>query len=144
MQLYRFNGVPQYLMDYAEYAASYLGLDRLRGDVNIFIVPKLDGDVYGYCAGDGDEADVFIANRRFGEPVQQKYKMLTVGHELTHARQFLSRQLGEEEVADGQIMWKGRIVTFDPNDEFESPWEKEAVKYEKLIWKHWKEKYRYK
>ncbi len=144
MQLYQFDRTPKYIMEYAEFACGILGLDRLRGDINIFMRPTLEGSMYGYCAGDGDEADIYIAQKRFGEKVPRKYHYLTVGHELTHARQFLKRELAEEETDDGFTMWKGRKIKYDPTDETNCPWEVEAVEYEKKIWKEWKQKYLYK
>ena len=136
MQLFPSNRTPEYLMKYADFAVRYLGLDKLRGDINLYVVPEVK-DCHGICYGDARECDIFIANKLFGESVSREDKMKTLGHELTHARQFLRRDLGED-VKEGEAMWLGKPYKYEPGYEDDSPWELEAVKYENLIWNSWK------
>lgn len=136
MQLYPCNRTPQYLIDYAEFAVAYLGLDKLRGDINIRVVPTVK-DCHGICYGDDRECDVYVANQLFGKSVSREDKMKTIGHELTHARQFLRRDLGED-VKEGEAMWLGKPYKYKPGYEDESPWELEAIECEERIWHLWK------
>lgn len=134
MQLYLSNRVPEYMADYAYFACGYLGIDKLRGEINLNTVTRYKNDpsCRGLCWGDDREIEIQIANRAYNQPLSRKEKLLTVGHELVHARQFLTRDL----VADEHTKWKGKRFKH-PKNEYNTPWEREARKLEKEIHKAW-------
>ena len=134
MQLYLSKRVPQYMEEFAYFACGQLGLDKLRGEINITTVTryKKDPSCRGLCWGDDREVEIQIANRSYDKPLSRKEKLMTLAHELTHARQFLTREL----VADQKTKWKGKVFKHG-RDEYNTPWEREARRMEKIIHKAW-------
>ena len=93
MQLYLSKNIPNYMDDFIRYACVYLGLDKLRGEINITYKTKLDGEAYGLCWGDRRECEIQIASQTFGETISREDKLKTIAHELTHAYQYLTGKL---------------------------------------------------
>lgn len=99
-------------------------MPRLRRNVVIDISFKkgLDGDVYGYCLGDKHNVEIEI----FKGNLTLDQMMLTLAHELIHAKQFLKGELSPT-----CRNWKAHNVVHKPYSR--QPWELEAYKKEELI-----------
>ncbi len=141
MQLYLGSNVPQYMERFAFFACRELGLDRLRGEISIRLGRTLDGDSFGLCWGDRQEAEIHIATKQWGKPITREDKLKTLAHELTHAKQYLTGKMkcvseGPED-EDWVTHWKKRRYKYKSDSESDQPWEKEAIKYENLIYEHW-------
>lgn len=81
----------------------------------------MDEGAWGYCHGDTHDIDIDI-NRTI--PFEDQ--MQTLAHEMVHAKQFLRKEL------DGNL-WKKR--NYDNVKYDDQPWEKEANKMEKQLYK---------
>jgi hypothetical protein len=90
-----------------------LGLDRLRGEINIKLGQTLDGESFGLCWGDRQEAEIHIATKQWGNPINRENKLKTLAHELTHAHQYLT----------------GALKCDLTNEEFKSVWHKKEYRY---------------
>ena len=141
MQLYLSDHLPNYMLEFIDYAVAHLGLDKLRGDILIEYKRRLPEESYGECFGDRSEVEINIAQTVFGETVSREDKLKTIAHELTHAKQYLTGKMKcvSEEDGDEEWVthWKKRKYKYRPDKERNQPWEKEAVKYENLIYEHW-------
>lgn len=137
MRLLFSNNMPKYMRVFAHFAAREIGLDRLRGDVTIVLKPQLEGNCFGLCWGDNREAEVHIASRQWGMTISKEDKLKTLAHELVHAKQYLKRELQASDV-DGYVSrWRGRNLSYDPRNENEMPWEKQAYAVEQPIFDKW-------
>jgi hypothetical protein len=107
-----------------------LKIDRLSTkSIDIEFTSKLDGESLGFCIGDKSEASILIAKKSFDEKLSFLSQMQTLAHELTHAKQFLRGELGYDD--NGSFTWKNRL---GKGYKYKNqPWEKEAQKYEKLL-----------
>ena len=107
-----------------------LKIDRLSTkNVDIEFTSKLDEDALGFCIGDKSEASIQIAKKSFDQKLSFLAQMQTLAHELTHAKQFLRGELGYDD--NGSFTWKNRL---GKGYKYKNqPWEKEAEKYEKLL-----------
>ena len=65
-------------------------------EVDIRFVTELESGDYGYCVGDDEFAEIVIAKNIDGEPVPYREMMVTLAHELVHAKQFAYRQQSSE------------------------------------------------
>ena len=138
MQLYLSNNCPKYLEEFAFFACHYLGINKLRGNLQITLASKnLDEEAYGLCWGDRSECEVHIANYQWGEPVDRESKLKTLAHELTHAYQYLTGHLVAYDVGDYVSRWHGADFKYKPETEHEMPWEVEAVHFEEVIYDAW-------
>tara|TARA_B110000908_G_scaffold63340_1_gene76989 strand:- start:1705 stop:2124 length:420 start_codon:yes stop_codon:yes gene_type:complete len=113
------------VVEYANALAKELGLGRMWSKI-IFIKFKttLDDEVQGQCWGSRADgyAEVKIARKSGGEPLDYDEMMRTLAHEMVHAKQYLR---GEINAAGG---WKGKKPR---NYKYENqPWEKEAYSKE--------------
>ena len=138
MQLYLSEGTPKFLEDFAHHAMSHLGIDRLRGEINIYYCKKLEEESYGLCWGDRREAEIHLAHTQWGETLSREDRMMSLAHELAHAWQYLTGKL----VADPDrfvAKWEGTNIEYTPENEKYMPWEIEAVEYENRIYASWVE-----
>ena len=141
MQLYLSDYLPQYMVDFIDYAVEYLELDKLRGEILIEYKRRLPEESYGECFGDRSEVEINIAQTTFGETISREDKLKTVAHELTHAHQYLTGRMRcvSEENGDEEWVthWKKRKYKYKPENELNQPWEIKAVKYENEIFESW-------
>jgi hypothetical protein len=114
----------------------YLGLNSLRGEVNICLKKSLDDDAFGLCWGDDREIEIWIASSQFGVPISRENKLRTIAHELVHARQYLRRELKGYCDKTNSTRWKGMQYRYK-DDESDTPWELEAHKYELIVYDAW-------
>jgi len=138
MQLSLSNNMPKYMREFIEFCVESLDLDRLRGEIEVSLSRgALDEESYGLCWGDRREVEIHIASKQWGKPLDQKSKLMSIAHELAHAKQYLT---GEMKCKNDQYtVWKGRKYKYDPETEKNRPWEKEAVRVENKIYEEWVE-----
>ena len=139
MRLYLSNNTPKYMSDFINYAACYLGLDKLRGEINITYKTSLEEEAYGLCWGDRHECEIHIGSRSFGAKITRENKLKTIAHELTHAHQYLTGKLKcdpEPEDLDNEwaSVWEGERLAYKRDEETEQPWEREAVYFENEVY----------
>ena len=142
MNIYLSKSIPLYMQEYADFAANYIGLDKLRGDVFVRLCSgALSDDSYGLCWGDNYSAEIDIASKSVNEKVSREDKLKTLGHELVHAKQYLKRELLPPKYPSIYETWKGVEHKYEPHQEREMPWEVEATILEDeiyvsyIIWK---------
>ena len=136
MQLYLSENTPKFLEEFAHHAMASLGIDRLRGDLEIFYRKRLEEESYGLCWGDRREAEIHLAHTQWGETLSKEERMKSLAHELTHAWQYLTGKL----VADPDrfvAKWMGTTIEYTPENEKYMPWEVEASKMEEEIYEEW-------
>jgi len=139
MRLYLSNNTPKYMSDFINYAACYLGLDKLRGEITITYKTTLEEEAYGLCWGDRQECEIHIGSRSFGAKITRENKLKTIAHELTHAYQYLTGKLKcdpEPEDLDMEwaSVWEGERLAYKRDEETEQPWEREAVYFENEVY----------
>jgi len=112
--------------DYVWDICKDLKIHRLNRTINITFRQKLAEDAWGWAVGDTEECDIEI-NRT----IDWSYQLVTLAHELVHAKQYFRKEL------DASFAWKGRNWS---KCEYEwQPWERQAHALElKLFQKHWK------
>lgn len=69
-------------------------------EVEVRFVTAIEGDIYGYAVGDDEFVDVVIAKTVFGDKVPFKEQLVTLAHELVHAKQFAYNQESTEHECD--------------------------------------------
>ena len=132
------SSTPKYLTEFANFACQYLGLYKLRGDIEVeYKYGALEEDVFGLCWGDSRECTIHIATKQWGNPIGRKEKLMTLAHELTHAKQYLTRELIAGDTDEYVTRWHGKDIHYNPKTEKNQPWETEASKYEQLIYDAW-------
>jgi hypothetical protein len=123
------------IYDYVENIARDLNIHRMHSrTIEINIVTKLDNS-YGDTWGDGKDADVNIARRRYNKPILYTDMLKTIAHEMVHVKQYMRGEL------DGyNETWKGKSAArWMKKDWSLHPWEREAIKQEKRLYnKYWK------
>ena len=138
MQLYPSKNMPNYMLEFIDFATEYLGIDRLRGDLHIDLKQTLEDESFGLCWGDKREAEIQIASRQFDATgVTRENKLKTLAHELTHAYQYLTGELVAGDVGDFMSTWQGDIIPYTPETDNDTPWEVEAHDYEERIYEAW-------
>lgn len=138
MQLAFNTSAPKYMTEFATFACQYLGLHRLRGSIEIeYKYGALEDEVYGLCWGDARECTIQIGTRQWGESISKKEKMMTLAHELTHAKQYLTKALVASNTDEYVTRWHGKDICYNPKTERNQPWETEASEYEQLIYDAW-------
>lgn len=97
--------------------------------IDISFTKKLDDDCQGLCVGDNSQVEIHIAKTSFEDRISFLIQMQTLAHEMVHAKQFLRGELSHDD--DGEFVWKNRS---SKGYRYKNqPWEKEAVKLEKLL-----------
>ena len=110
------------ILQYVYQLSKELKINKLRNrEIIIRFKNVMDDDAWGYCIGDLYDIEIQI-NRTIAFEDQ----MQTLAHEMVHAKQFLRGEL------DGNL-WKKR--NYDHIKYEDQPWEKEANKLEKKLYK---------
>ena len=83
-------------------------------EVDISFVKEADGS-YGYCVGDDELSEVFIAKNIDGVPIPYREMMVTLAHELVHAKQFAYGEECSETECDQkeEILFEKHSKVFD-------------------------------
>ena len=121
--------------EFVESSLYYL-LPELKEQIHIDVTFKktLDGNVFGYCSGDNNSAEIEIAKTSGGVPLLQDEIMLSLAHEIIHAKQFIRGELSPV-----HSTWKGK--SHEDTVYANRPWEKQAFLFEDLIfntfWKNY-------
>ena len=128
------------LLDAAYNYSKQLTLNRFNGIINIRVPRKkgyIDKVVGGYCMADRFEhedgrnywaIDIDLAN------VTRKEMIQNLAHEMVHAKQFMKKELNVD-----TRKWKGRVYKSKASDPWDTelPWEKEAYRVEKTLYKNY-------
>ena len=93
-------------------------------DITVKFVDVCDGQVAGDCYGDQEEVFISIAKQSNGYEYSFNEQMLTLCHELVHAKQFIKGELSEQ-----GFVWKGVDFSFIKETK-NQPWEQEAFDLE--------------
>ena len=110
------------ILQYVYQLSKELKINKLRNrEIIIRFKNVMDDDAWGYCIGDLYDIEIQI-NRT----ITFEDQMQTLAHEMVHAKQFLRGEL------DGNL-WKKR--NYDHIKYEDQPWEKEANKLEKKLYK---------
>ena len=100
----------------------HLKINRLKRDIEINFVDHIDsGRTWGVCYGDSDSVVIEVARKDLERKRSFMELMITLGHELVHARQFLR---GELKTVNGNNVWKNQL--FEKFTYKTAPWEIEA------------------
>ncbi len=99
-----------------------------RVDVNVHFVTECDNSVGGDCYGDHEEVFISIARESRGYKYSFNEQMLTLCHELVHAKQFIKKELSNT----GGV-WKGVDMSLIKGIE-NMPWEQEAFQLETKLY----------
>ena len=108
-------------------------------DSLMYLIPELDRDVcidikfsnvlehyaLGYCSGDTTNVEIEIAKTNSNGKLTIDEMMLTLAHELIHAKQFIKGELTSNNT------WKNTSLLHLENST--RPWEKQAYLFEDLI-----------
>ena len=98
-------------------------------DVEVHFINKCDGNVAGDCYGDKEEVFINVAKTSYDYVYTFNERILTLCHELVHAKQFLKGELSES----GKI-WKGVDMSMMTHIK-QQPWEQEAFQLELELYK---------
>jgi hypothetical protein len=112
----------------------YSLLPRLKRtvDIDIEIVNKCDGENSALCWGDKDQVEIELARHSFDTKFTLEEMMLTLAHELVHAKQFIRGELHPN-----LNRWKRVDYANVPYSR--TPWEKEAYMMEDVLFNEfWK------
>lgn len=139
MQVFFCKRTPKYMQDFAFHAMEDLGITSLRGELRIQIVRRVEGDCYGQCYGNDREVDIQVATRMMHEPISRENKLLTIAHELVHARQCLRRELVRTKEGNE---WHGADISYlessvPANLSHGMPWETEAFGLQQGVVDRW-------
>ena len=106
-------------------ALEYL-MPRTTKDIflEIYFINKCDNNVAGDCYGDLNEAFINVAKCSYGYTYSFNEQILTLCHELVHAKQFIRGEL-----SGCGTVWKGVDMSLI-RDIKNQPWEQEAFKLE--------------
>ena len=117
---------------YTKFCSDLIGLN---GDVVINLCKDtLDGGSYGLCWGDVRPVEIIISSRSDDYFLTQEDILRTLGHELVHAKQYLSGNLIPPVDPAGFDTWKGVVYEYAPEEEINMPWEIEATYLEQEIY----------
>jgi len=110
------------ILQYVYHLSKELKINKLRNrEITIRFKNVMDDNAWGYCIGDLYDIEIQI-NRTIAFEDQ----MQTLAHEMVHAKQFLRGELNGN-------LWKKR--NYDHIKYEDQPWEKEANKMEKKLYK---------
>ena len=117
---------------YAYNLITELKLSRMYSKViYIGFVTVLEDDMQGLCLGfsKGPSVCIQIARTSCGHRVDYDQMMITLAHEMVHAKQWFRGELGE---LQGEWLWKGRKAG---GYKYENqPWEREATNREEQLY----------
>jgi hypothetical protein len=121
---------PKYLEEFAEYSMEHLGIFELFGEISITLKKSVEDNCYGWCHGNCQTVEVYIATHILGTPISRENRLLTVAHELVHARQFLRKELYDS--TSGKTIWRG--TEYIRSREEQEPWETEAFHLQQVVY----------
>lgn len=103
-------------------------MPSLRRDVDITVqfVKSCEDQEAGFCVGDRGQVEITIAKSSQDELYEFSEQLVTLCHELVHAKQFLKGELENNKV------WKGVDLSFLPLSQH--PWEIEAFEKEQILY----------
>lgn len=115
---------------YARRIMNHFQILNKKAWIEVTFRNKLDGDAAGYAHVESTGHVVIeIAKTCQGEKYSQEEMLITLAHELVHAKQYLTGTLSRD-----TNRWKGKIYHGYEN----TPWEKEAYKLESILYnKYW-------
>lgn len=126
------------LLAAGEFYRKYLKINK-----DYDIVVSFDPDTagwYGYATFDEDGWYVEIALN----PKRRHHDhLLTLAHEMVHARQYLSGDLKTLDVDKNICLWKGKKIKETDESYWNVPWEKEAQDLEYKLYNKMREKLGY-
>lgn len=93
-------------------------------DITVNFVSTCDNEVAGDCYGDQEDVVIHIAKQSHGYKYSFYEQMLTLCHELVHAKQFIKGELS----GHGNV-WKGVDMSLIRETK-DKPWEQEAFELE--------------
>jgi len=99
-----------------------------RIDVNVHFVTECDGSVAGDCYGDKEEVFINVGRESRGYKYSFNEQILTLCHELVHAKQFIKGEL-----SDCGEVWKGVDMSLIRGIK-NQPWEQEAFDLETKLY----------
>lgn len=99
-------------------------LSRFKNLDIIIDFVKLDDEYAGFCV----KLDKRIYVIELDYKLNIKDMCLTICHEMTHVKQYIRKEL---EYTDQSIIWKSR--KYITENYLSQPWEKEAIKEEKIL-----------
>lgn len=137
---------PKFILDFVEFACEYLQLYKLEEkEVTVLVQRRLESNCFGECYGDEDFATVSIARKVLycgtEMPISRHELLLTIAHELTHAKQYLKGELSDLTEKEASL-WKGKQVKWPTSIASSAgddllPWEKEAYEIEEKIYEQY-------
>jgi hypothetical protein len=95
-------------------------------EITINIITSCDGQESGYCLGDKNGVTIDVARETSGYKLPYDEIVLTLCHELVHAKQFIKGELTED------LKWMGKSLRHLPIKDH--PWEHEAYNLEKILY----------
>lgn len=113
------------VMLYVESLIKELKINRFQRVLTVKFQRVLPYGCIGECWYDDDDLTLTIAT----QPTTFLQQMITLAHEMVHARQYLRNELGYTK--NGGWAWKKRSA--DGYQYENQPWEKEAYKLEKVL-----------
>ena len=137
MRVYLSRNMPTYMEEFVDFAVEWLGIDKLRGELNIELKQTLESESFGLCWGDKREAEIHVATKQWGKPITRENKLKTLAHELTHAHQYLTGHLIPADEGVFQSRWLGEAVSYTPETDDQTPWEVQATACENRIYEAW-------
>lgn len=95
-------------------------------DITIRFVKQCETQEAGYCTGDKQEANIVVAKNSNNYKIPFDEQLLTLCHELVHAKQFLKGEL------TNGMYWKGEDYSKVKSIK-NQPWEQEATTMENIL-----------
>ena len=131
---------------YVNKLIEHFNLDKYEADIDIEFVDRCDSDAGGYCFGDDEQIEIEIAKSVQGEKLDFESMMVSLAHEMVHAKQLITHQLVDQGIQMSQLrgctsmfkvsIWEGH--TFIDTAYEDMPWEKEAYALEKGLYDAYK------
>lgn len=100
-------------------------------DITVRFVNMCDGQIAGDCYGDHEEVTITIARKSYNYTYSFNEQMLTLCHELVHAKQFIKRELSGR-----GYVWKG-VDMSQITETKNQPWEQEAYELENKLYEQY-------
>lgn len=126
---------PKYVQDFMLFACKELKIDGLRGKVFVDTRHKLEDDCFGLCHSDGRFIQIELATHVLGEKVTREDRLKTAAHELTHAKQYLTKKMRPSQKL-GTTIWKNQRH-YHPRSEYSAPWEIQARRWEEILYQRY-------
>lgn len=127
--------VPKYVKEFVENAIDYLDLRYLDAELDIYCVDSISDHEYGYCFGESSHVEIVYGNRTGDICLPRTEKLLTLAHEMVHAKQILRGELINEKKRGNEMnRWTAKPVPFDFNVWSDADCELDSDAYRNLPW----------